>query len=115
MQWVIPALILASTFLIGIRLNQQDTTLNHITRKIGHLMALVSVDQTVLDGIGTELGTIADAVQALVDNPDVPLQAADLTSITDAVGRIESSLTAPETPVEPAPEPTPEAPADPAA
>lgn len=104
MQWVILGCVLAGTFLIGIRLNQQDTTLNHLTRKLGHLMALVSVDQTVLDSIGTELGSIADAVQALVDNPDVPLGAADLSSITAAVSRIESSLTAPETPVDPAPE-----------
>jgi hypothetical protein len=93
-------------------LNEIICNQHRIINRLDYLMALVSVDQTVLDSIGTELGSIADAVQALVDNPDVPLGAADLSSITDAVSRIESSLTAPETPVEPPVEP---APVDPAA
>lgn len=85
--------------------------LRKLNRNMELLMAAVQVDQTVLDAIGTELSAVADAVQAIVDNPDVPLGAADLAPITAPLARIQDALTEPETPVEPAP-PAEEAPVD---
>ena len=73
-------------------------------------MALVSVDQTVLDAIGATLDEVAEAVETIVNDEDNPLGAADLTSITEPVARLQDILTKPEAPVEPAP-PAEDAPA----
>jgi hypothetical protein len=83
-----------------------------IMERQGIIMALVQVDQTVLDAIGTELGNVADAVQAIVDNPSVPLEAADLTGITAPVSRLQELLTKPEEPVDPPVDPPVEDPTD---
>lgn len=63
-------------------------------------MALVQVEQSVLDAFATELANIADAVQAIVDDPGNPLQDADVSGLTSAVTRLQGMLAAPETPVE---------------
>lgn len=93
------------------RLEQRQADILHnqtvLYDMLGSIVALVSVDQSVLDAIGTELSAIGDAVQTLVDNPDVPLDAADLSVITEPISRIQNALTEPETPVEPEPEPEP--------
>lgn len=68
-------------------------------------MALVQVDQTVLDAIGSTLGDVADAVQKIVDDETNPLGEADLTGITEPVARLQEILTKPEEPVEPPVEP----------
>lgn len=64
-------------------------------------MALVSVDDSVIVAIGTQLSAIADGVQTIIDDESNPLQPADLSPITDPVARIADMLAAPETPVEP--------------
>lgn len=66
--------------------------INRIEEKVDTLMALVSVEQDVLDTIGLELTNLGDAVQALVDDPGNTLTAADLSVITDPLARIESIL-----------------------
>ena len=71
-------------------------------------MALVSIDQTVLDELGNTLQTVADGVQSIIDDPDNDLGPADLSAVTDAVSRLQALVANPETPVEP----TPDAPAD---
>jgi hypothetical protein len=73
------------------RTNIEDTLIR-IEQKLDQLMAQVSVEQDTLNTIGTELGNIADAVQVLVDDSSNPLQAADLTSITDPLARIQDIL-----------------------
>ncbi len=72
-----------------------------ILEKLEIIMALVKVDQTVLDAIGTTLTEVADAVQVIVDDETNPLTDADLTGITTPVTRLQEILTKPETPVEP--------------
>jgi archaellum component FlaC len=67
-------------------------TINRIEQKVDRIMALVSVEQDVLNTIGTELTNIADAVQTLADDANNPLTAADLTVITDPLSRIENIL-----------------------
>lgn len=66
-------------------------------------MALVQVDQTVLDAFGATLSEIADAVQAIVDDEANPLTDADVSGITAPIARLQDILTKPETPVEDAP------------
>lgn len=77
-------------------LNDIGESLQSLHTKVNIIMAQVSVEQDVLDTIGTELGAIGDAVQALVDNPGNPLTAADLTVITDPLARIQDILPHPE-------------------
>ena len=69
-------------------------------------MALVTIDQAVIDGIVTELTTIETEVQALVASEQNNLQPADVSGITTALSAISASLTPAPTPV-PAPAPTP--------
>ncbi len=64
-------------------------------------MALVSIDQSVLDEIGNQLGVIADGVQAIIDDPSNDLGPADLTAVTNGVSRLQGLVAQPETPVEP--------------
>lgn len=64
-------------------------------------MALVQIDQTVLDAFGVALSEIADAVQAIVDDPGNPLGDADVTGITAPIARLQDILTTPEEPVAP--------------
>lgn len=75
-------------------------------------MTLVSVDDSVLATIGTELGNILTGVQTLVADEANPLQPADLSVITDPITAIQNALASPATPVVPTPDPTP-APVDP--
>lgn len=73
------------------------------------LMTLVSVDDSVVATIGTELATILSGVEAIVADEANPLQPADFSSITDSITKLQSALASPETPVASDP-----APADPA-
>lgn len=75
--------------------------LREIVVNTRRIMALVSVEQSVLDAIGTELSGVADAVQAIVDDQSNPLEAADLTGITQPLSRVQELLTKPQEPVEP--------------
>ena len=108
-QWTIAVVIGALVVQSLWQRSLLKRSINHLSRKLDTIMALVSVDQSVLDAIGTELGAIADAVQELVDNPDVPLDAADLSVITAPVARMQEALTAPEEPVQPPADPEPPA------
>lgn len=71
------------------------------TRRI---MALVSIEQSVLDAFGTTLQEIADNVQEIVDDPSNDLGPADVSGITGAVTRLQELVAEPESPVEPTPE-----------
>lgn len=73
-------------------------------------MALVSIEQSVLDELGNTLGTIADGVQAIIDDPSNDLGPADFTAVTAGVARLQSLVAAPETPADETPvEPAPDA------
>lgn len=63
-------------------------------------MALVKIDQSVLDEFGTQLSTIADEVQKLVDDESNPLSDADVSGITGPLARINTLFQAPTTPVD---------------
>jgi hypothetical protein len=81
---------------VGEQLATINKQLAKISKQLGDIMVAVQVDQEVLDSIGTELGNIGDAVQALVDSKDNPLTAADLSVITDPLARIQDALPHPE-------------------
>lgn len=88
---------------IGQELREIKQLLHGIRHTQEYIMALVQIDQTVLDAFGTTLGEIADGVQALVDDETNPLTDADVTGITAPIARLQEILTAPETPVEETP------------
>jgi hypothetical protein len=77
--------------------------LGRIERNQEKIMALVQIDQTVLDAFGSTLSEIADGVQALVDDDSNPLTDADVTGITAPITRLQELLAKPEEPVEPTP------------
>lgn len=91
------------------------SNLNHILLK--EIMALVQIEQSVLDAFGETLETIVDEVQAIVDDESNPLTDADVSGIIEGLTKLEGILAQPETPVEPEPvEPdpgTPEVPVEP--
>lgn len=66
-------------------------------------MALVQIEQSVLDAFGGTLNEVADAVQALVDDDTNPLTDADVSGIVQPITRLQSLLAKPEQPVEPVP------------
>lgn len=78
----------------------QRNLLVNLTEMVGVLMALASIEQSVLDEIGTQLQTVADGVQAIIDDPSNDLGPADLSGITDAVSRLQGLVSEPETPVD---------------
>jgi hypothetical protein len=86
---------------------------HHIIEKQRIIMALVKVDQTVLDAIGDTLSGILTAVEEIVADESNPLQDADLTKITGPVTALQEVLTRPTEPVEPETPETPETPAEP--
>jgi hypothetical protein len=67
---------------------------------IGVLVALASIEQSVLDDLGTTLGTVADGVQAIIDDPSNDLGPADLSSVNAGLARLQALVAAPETPVD---------------
>lgn len=73
-----------------------EQTLARIEQKVDQIMAAVQVEQDTLNTIGSELSAVADAVQAIIDDPGNPLEAADLTSITEPLARIQDALPHPE-------------------
>lgn len=81
---------------------QLQTDIRRIIELQEYTMALVQIDQTVLDAFGSTLSEIADAVQAIVDDETNPLGDADVTGITAPITRLQELLTKPEEPVEPA-------------
>jgi hypothetical protein len=58
-------------------------------------MTLVTVDDSLISTIGTELSAVLDGVQKIVADEANPLQAADLTPITDPIAKIQAALAAP--------------------
>jgi hypothetical protein len=104
--WQLAALIVAMALIqtLWLRKRLEDNQVQ-TSRKLVHLMALVQIDQSVLDAFGTTLNEIADAVQAIVDDEDNPLGDADVTGITAPIARLQEILTTPEEPVEPPVEP----------
>lgn len=83
------------------RLDQQEN----------QLMALVTIDQTVLDGFAASLTTIDTAVKALAANPNNNLQPADVSGITNEIAAIQADLNPP-APADPTPVSTDTPPAD---
>ena len=63
-----------------------------IYRKLDHIMALVQIEQDTLDQLGDELGTVAEEVEALVADEDVPLPEASVEKITGALDRMKTAL-----------------------
>lgn len=57
-------------------------------------MAFVKVDSDAIAGVVTELGSVADGVQALIDNPDNNLVADDLSEITTPLDALRDKLAA---------------------
>jgi hypothetical protein len=72
-----------------------------LERKVDALMTLVSVDDSVLAAIGTSLSSIDDEVTALVNNPNLNIQAGDVSGIQSTIADLNSKLAAPTTPVTP--------------
>jgi hypothetical protein len=77
-------------------------TLNAIVTTQGKIMAKVNVEQTELDNISTQLGSIADDLDAELAALNVP--AGDLSGVQAVVDRLRNEVTVPT----PAPEPTPD-------
>ena len=74
-----------------------------INHKLGVIMALVSIEQSDLDDIATTVSDVADALQAVIDNPN-PLAPADESALQAAVVKLQG--VGPKTaPVEPPAEP----------
>jgi hypothetical protein len=71
------------------------------------IVALASIEQSVLDQIGSSLQEVADGVQAIIDDPGNDLGPADMTAVTSAVSRLQDLVANPETPVEPTPDAPP--------
>lgn len=75
-----------------------------ISKKENEIMAFVKVDSDKIDGVVTELGAVADAVQTLIDSPDNNLTEDDLSEVTAPLDALRDKLAALSTPVEPAPD-----------
>ena len=85
---------------LGSSVHTTHLKLDSLNQKVVLLMALVQIDQTVLDEIASDLQVVLDEVTAIVDNPDVPLGDADVSGITEAVNSIQAKLANPTTPVD---------------
>jgi hypothetical protein len=51
-------------------------------------MALVSIEQDVLDSVATDVSDTADILQGILDS-ETPLDPADVTSLTAAVAKLK--------------------------
>jgi hypothetical protein len=58
-----------------------------IKRKLDNVMALVSIEQTELDSIASEVSDVADSLQAVLDS-ETPLDPADETALKAAVEKL---------------------------
>lgn len=68
------------------------TVLLQMTRELRKIMALVSVDDSLLTGIVTDLGSIDTAVEALVTAGAIPDGTPELQAVRDAVTKIQTDL-----------------------
>lgn len=62
-------------------------------------MALVSIEQDVLDGIATDVSDTADVLQGILDS-ETPLDPADVTALEGAVAKLKG--VGPQVPTPPA-------------
>lgn len=91
---------------IVVALGRINDRLNHITNRLGRLMALVSIEQEELDRIGGVVSTVADDLKFIIENPN-PLAPADEAVLLAAVDKLQALDVKPTPPVEPpVPEPT---------
>lgn len=76
---------------------------------LGEIMAKVTVEQTDLDNLGTQLGSIADDLEAELAQLSVP--AGSLDNVNEIVARLRNDVAVPAPdPGPPVPEPSPPGP-----
>jgi hypothetical protein len=94
------AALLIQTLWLRKRLENNQAETN---RKLDHIMALVSIEQSDLDDIATTVSDTADILQGILDS-DTPTPPADETALRAAVAKLQGvgpKVAPVEPPVEP--------------